>query len=175
MLAISLQCFEIKVISKWHFQEHQAAAIFAGCYKSCWCSPLSSNQISCDPGGSPGNVCASPMACLHWVGRMHSTFLPFLPKNQGSQFCQLETAVKNHCQTPELSFTAGLEQGLRLGRSLSCVSLSGLTIADPDQDAWPPGHMLARAQPLSTSSPRSFPARHLSSLSAPSRQCLEWL
>lgn len=172
---MNLQCFEIKVISKWHFQEHQAAAIFAGHCKSCCCSPLSSNQISCDPGGFPGNVCASPMASLHWIRRMDSTFLPFLPKNQGSQFCQLETAVKNQCQTPEVSLTARLEQGLRLGGSLACVSPVGLAIADPDQDAWPAGHVLARVQPLSTSSPRPFPARQLCSLSAPSLECLEWL
>lgn len=106
---------------------------------------------------------------------MDSTFLPFLPKNQGSQFCQLEMAVKNQRQTPEVSLTARLEQGLRLGGSLACVSPIGLAIADPDQDAWPPGRMLARVQPLSTRSPRSFPARQLSSLSAPSLECLEWL
>lgn len=30
---IKLGCFEIKIISKWHFQEHQAAAIYASHYK----------------------------------------------------------------------------------------------------------------------------------------------
>lgn len=68
------------------------------------------------------------MACLHWAGRMDSAFLLFLPKDQGSQFCQLEMGVGNQCQTPELSFTVRLEHSLRLGGSPACVPLAMLLL-----------------------------------------------
>lgn len=162
-----MQCFEIKIISKQHFQEHQTAANYAAHYKSCWCSLLSSNQISCDPGGFPGSVCASPMACLHWTGRMDSTFLLFL--SEGSQFCQLEMGVKKFVTD---SFRARPEQGLRLGANPACVPLAVLLLIQT-RTLLPTWAHVASCSATVNQLPQILSCQATFHLSSPSLECLE--